>query len=183
MQPQARPNSFPRRGALFPWWSSLDRSRANAVKPITATRPITANARMVVLSSSEISSNDGGAGPRHGMPGVVSQPGRQGGCGGEGGEGTPSPVSARLRPSTNRSNSAISCAGAAQTRRELETCDNSTLHNSSTHVGADKRRDKRESPRAAVLPRRIRCPRKFQLRILKQRRSVLEECYSSRHNC
>ena len=67
--------------------------------------------------------------------------------------------------------------------RELETCDNCTLHNSSTHVGADKRRDKRESPRAAVLPRRIRCPRKFQLRILKQRRSVLEECFSSRHNC
>ena len=37
------------------------------------------------------------------MPGVVSQSGRQGGCGGEGGEGTPNPVSARLRPSTNRS--------------------------------------------------------------------------------
>lgn len=178
MQPQARPNSFPRRGALFPWWSSLDRSRANAVKPITATRPITANARMVVLSSSEISSNDGGAGPRHGMPGVVSQPGRQGGCGGEGGEGTPSPVSARLRPSTNRSNSAISCAGAAQTRRELETCDNSTLQ----LMLAQMKREIRESLHA-VLPRRIRCPRKFQLRILKQRRSVLEECYSSRHNC
>ena len=88
---------------MFPWRSSLDRSRANAIRPITATRPITANARMVVLSSSAISSNDGGAGPRHGMPGVVSQSGRQGGCGGEGGEGTPNPVSARLRPSTNRS--------------------------------------------------------------------------------
>jgi hypothetical protein len=183
VQPQARPNSFPRRGALFPWWSSLDRSRANAVKPITATRPITANARMVVLSSSEISSNDGGAGPRHGMPGVVSQPGRQGGCGGEGGEGTPSPVSARLRPSTNRSNSAsMEPPKRVENWRLAITPLMSSVVNSST-LCADEERDKRESPRAAVLPRRIRCPRKFQLRILKQRRSVLEECYSSRHNC
>ena len=94
-----------RRGAgWFPWWSSLDRSRANAVRPMTPTRPITANARMVVLSSPEKFSNDVGVGPRHGISGVVAKSGRQGGFGGDaglGGDVGPDPSSARPRPSTN----------------------------------------------------------------------------------